>query len=272
MTNTLEDHPTLDGIVLFMAAPGMHVHDDHSHDGFSIIVVTSGCKRFRNSGQSVEVTAGEIAIANPGEIHGCGPANGAPWSHKTWYVAKELAKELVATKEVPRLQTPSISDSSIASALNAAHDRVSSGTHRLDSETTALEALQNLFTTYTTNHSTTDSSTGSDVDARTRACVDVMSANLADRIELRDLASAVGVSRNQVIRDFKRIHNMTPGQFLKLLRLQHAKKSLESGEPLKAVAVEAGFADQSHFTRQFRRAFGVTPNALRKIIKPDSPF
>ena len=42
-------------------------------------------------------------------------------------------------------------------------------------------------------------------------------------------------------------------------RLALARRAIEHGEPLARAAAEAGFADQSHMTRQFKRAYGLTP-------------
>jgi AraC-like DNA-binding protein len=47
-------------------------------------------------------------------------------------------------------------------------------------------------------------------------------------------------------------------------RLALSRTAIESGLPLAQVAAEAGFADQSHMTRQFKRAYGLTPSTLGK--------
>jgi len=44
-----------------------------------------------------------------------------------------------------------------------------------------------------------------------------------------------------------------------MVRLRHAKRLLRSEAPIARIAVDVGFADQSHLTRRFQRAFGITP-------------
>ncbi|MGX1282843.1 helix-turn-helix transcriptional regulator [Bradyrhizobium elkanii] len=50
-----------------------------------------------------------------------------------------------------------------------------------------------------------------------------------------------------------------PHTFRLLARLNLARQLLRAGEPIAAVAADAGFSDQSHLTRLFRRTFGTTP-------------
>ena len=58
---------------------------------------------------------------------------------------------------------------------------------------------------------------------------------------------------------------MAPHQWLQHRRLERAKQALEkSSASLSAIAVDCGFADQSHFTRTFSRAVGVSPGAWRR--------
>lgn len=83
--------------------------------------------------------------------------------------------------------------------------------------------------------------------------------------ELNSLAEKGGVHVNQVIRDFRQVHGITPGEFLRMKRLEHAKLALGRGTTITDAAMEAGFADQSHFTRMFRRAYGMTPSVYQRL-------
>ncbi|RUY14814.1 helix-turn-helix domain-containing protein, partial [Mesorhizobium sp. M7A.F.Ca.US.005.03.2.1] len=54
---------------------------------------------------------------------------------------------------------------------------------------------------------------------------------------------------------------------LVMRRLQRARRMIAAGEPLAQIAVEAGFSDQSHFIRHFKKAFGMTPGRWSSLIQ-----
>jgi len=76
-------------------------------------------------------------------------------------------------------------------------------------------------------------------------------------------AARAGMSREGFSRMFVRHHGMPPHAFWLMARLNHARELLRAGEGIAGVAVETGFADQSHLGRWFRRAFGVSPGRYR---------
>jgi AraC-like DNA-binding protein len=80
-------------------------------------------------------------------------------------------------------------------------------------------------------------------------------------IGLEAVATEIKVSRFQALRAFRRRYGLSPHQYQLALRIGRARRLLTAGAPLAEVAAECGFADQSHFTRQFKRQLGVTPGA-----------
>ncbi len=92
--------------------------------------------------------------------------------------------------------------------------------------------------------------------------------HLAEDIRLADLAYLVGLSPFHFARSFRRATGTSPHQFVIGRRLDKARHLLLIGRmTLTQVALECGFADQSHLTRHFKRAFGVTPNQFRPQVK-----
>lgn len=83
--------------------------------------------------------------------------------------------------------------------------------------------------------------------------------NLARRIHVDELACLAGLTALQLARAFRREHARTPYAFVLETRVGHAKALLDAGGTIADVAAETGFADQSHFTRHFRRLVGMTP-------------
>jgi AraC family transcriptional regulator len=79
-----------------------------------------------------------------------------------------------------------------------------------------------------------------------------------------ELAREAGVSREHLLREFRRATGDTVGGFLRRQRVLEAVRMLrESDRPISRVATAAGFVDQSHLTRQLRRYLGVTPGMVR---------
>ena len=81
---------------------------------------------------------------------------------------------------------------------------------------------------------------------------------------LVELAGVAGVHPVHLARTFRQHHGSTIGEYVRNRRVGRAERMLREGSrSLAEVSVEAGFADQSHLTREFRRAYGLTPAEFR---------
>jgi AraC-like DNA-binding protein len=79
-----------------------------------------------------------------------------------------------------------------------------------------------------------------------------------------ELAEAVGVPPASLVREFRAHYQESPADCARRLRLDWAATRLAgSNDPLALLSVEAGFVDQSHFTRAFKRQYGTTPARYR---------
>jgi AraC family transcriptional regulator len=92
---------------------------------------------------------------------------------------------------------------------------------------------------------------------------DFIHAHRLERPSLADIARAGGIHPANLVRGFRAHLRCSPGEYMRRLRLEHARTALASEKSLADIAIEAGFYDQSHFTTAFRRHFGVTPSAYR---------
>jgi AraC family transcriptional regulator len=93
---------------------------------------------------------------------------------------------------------------------------------------------------------------------------DFIDQNLSESITLEDLAALAGLSSYHFSRKFKADLGIAPHAYVLSRRINRAKCLLNSSRlPLKLVAAECGFTDQSHLSRVFRRFLGVTPNNFR---------
>lgn len=86
----------------------------------------------------------------------------------------------------------------------------------------------------------------------------------AERATLGDIAAAAHVSADHLSRVFRACVGCSVGEYVRLVRIEHACRLLcERRNTLAEISQKCGFADQSHFTRVFHRALGVTPAAYR---------
>jgi AraC family transcriptional regulator len=101
-----------------------------------------------------------------------------------------------------------------------------------------------------------------------RRSVEYLHAQFLDRPSLRDLGVEAGVSPEHFTREFRRVFRMTVSEYIRGLRLEWASERLRlDNDSIAAIAAAAGFADQSHFTREFCRRFGVTPGRFRHEMR-----
>jgi AraC family transcriptional regulator len=99
-----------------------------------------------------------------------------------------------------------------------------------------------------------------------RSVRDMLNGRFRDQdLELGALAREARVHPASLTRAFRQAYGVTPSEYLRTLRLQWSMEELRAGErTLAEIALEAGFADQSHFSRAFRRQFGTTPGSVRR--------
>ena len=96
--------------------------------------------------------------------------------------------------------------------------------------------------------------------------VDLLNAEFRSNLKVQDIANEVGVHPFHLSRVFRTVHRQTIGEYVHKLRVAYACKLLEVPEcDLANVALSAGFADQSHFTKVFKNVTGMTPGVFRQL-------
>jgi AraC-like DNA-binding protein len=95
--------------------------------------------------------------------------------------------------------------------------------------------------------------------------------NFADPIPLSDLSSLAGLSLHRFVTVFRSQIGIPPHQYICRTRVRQARAMLRKGLPLAAVALDAGFCDQSHLSRHFKRQCGVTPGSFAGLRSSSRP-
>jgi AraC family transcriptional regulator len=85
-------------------------------------------------------------------------------------------------------------------------------------------------------------------------------------LTLNDIAETVGVHHVYLSRAFRKHYRCTIGDYIRRLRVEYASRQiLTTKATLLEIALTAGFSDQSHFSRIFKRQMGITPTEYRRI-------
>jgi AraC-like DNA-binding protein len=262
-------HGAVPGVDLLRARYVTHRYGRHAHETYTVGVIESGVEEFDYGGQLLRAGPGAVALLNPEVVH-TGQA-GVPdgWSYRVLYPAVGLiaaiAGELGAPAGTPSFPETVIYDPRSARLLRAAHLAAEHG-DRLASSSLLRTALAGILSAHARL-----ASAGANQPPRLvkspmaiRAVQDVLADRLADPPGLDELAAAAGMSPFALLRAFRDATGLPPHAYLNQLRVRLARRLLDAGLPPADVAAEAGFADQPHLTRHFKRVVGVPPGAYQR--------
>jgi len=98
---------------------------------------------------------------------------------------------------------------------------------------------------------------------------DLIKSRYLEHLTANEIAGAVGVHPVTLAREFRRQYGCTMGQMVRRERIDFACQELVKRDAsVAAIAIAAGFYDQSHFARTFKKLIGVTPNSYRHNFRP----
>lgn len=265
-TSAFWRHPRFGDLGLLKAKFTRHRYDLHTHPTYVIALITGGCERIRIGNQTIVAPAGTVAMVNPEECHDGEAGAEGGWAYRTFYpsvaLLGDIAREL-GQERPPMFRQKLIEDEGLARALALAHQS-SVTADATSAETSMLMALRHLICRYGDSAVRPARTENSGSRRRFSRYAEFIEANLDGELDLQGLAGTAGVTRFQVIRDFKAAAGLTPAAFIRDRRLRRAGLLIEQGLSLVEAALAAGFADQSHLSRSFRATRGMTPGAFRK--------
>lgn len=114
------------------------------------------------------------------------------------------------------------------------------------------------------------------MDPRIIEVIEELEARLHEKISFEDLATTVGLSYSRLARLFKAATGQTPVAYLQTLRMTRAHQLLaRTSLSVREIMTQVGIADPSHFARDFRNAYGLSPRAFRlqlRLTHRPTPF
>ncbi len=234
----------------------------HAHEEFMIVVTEGGVALPRFWGAVQRVAAGDVFVLNPGEVHGGGPETGSTWRYRSFYppaaLMQRVARELTGVdRGVPQFAEQFVGDPATATMLRRAHLALEEPESALAYESHLMEALAGLVARHAVGNVAARR-----IDHKHRAvrlAKEYLETLPGENVSLDTLARVAGIGSYHLCRVFRNETGLSPHAYQVQVRVRLAKTLLARGLPISQVAAEAGFTDQAHLTRHFKRTFGVTP-------------
>lgn len=234
----------------------------HSHDSYVVGLTQHGVQRFRYRGVEQKAVRGQAFVLHPGETHDGRPGTENGYGYRSIHISPHHIADAAGGHHLPFVKDVVSSDLRLAAViakLLKAEDTVSGDAEITEVLADLAEMFQHL--------------SGQDV-RHDLACYQIIrrvreqlhSAWRSD-IRMADLEREHGLSRYAIARQFRRYFGVSPSRYVILRRLDRAKHLIAEQKSLVDAAYAAGFSDQSHMTRHFLHAFGMTPGRWRDLSR-----
>ena len=238
-----------------------HVYHRHSHESYSFGVTESGAQAFScRRGRHVSA-AGMVMTFNPDDPHDGHAATAGGFTYRMVHVWPEFFAPLLGDGPAwPLFRDPVLDDPAAAAALRQLFFAITGPATSLSVHDRLITAASVLGRHASPRAEVTVPASAAHIAAKVRSVIqDCPAADLT----AGDLATAAGCSRYAAYRAFTSVYGLAPSDYQRELRIRLARRLLAGGCSPATTAGEAGFADQPHLTRWFRRYYGVTPAAYQ---------
>jgi AraC-like DNA-binding protein len=237
--------------------------DLHRHDTYAIGVTLHGVQTFRYLGAARHSLPGQIIVLHPDELHDGGAGTEDGLRYRMLYLEPSLMLDCLGGASLPFVRDGVVADAAFCATLLSALGPLEQELDELFVDDFLTQLMQSLI-----RHGGQSAKPMTRTAWRAAALArDYLTENLNRPVRSGELEAVTGLDRYALSRHFRAAFSTSPHRFLVMRRLQRARRMIAAGEPLAQIAVEAGFSDQSHFIRQFKKAFGMTPGRWSSLIQ-----
>jgi AraC-like DNA-binding protein len=253
------------GVERFRAWFAGPAYAKHRHDTYAIGLTDRGVQAFDYRGAGRISMPGQVVVLHPDEVHDGRAGTEAGFGYRIVYVEPGHISEALRSLcgrpyPLPFVREPVSENGLLARAVRRAF---ASPLDPLGADGLIADLAEGLLAG--------EGPGGRPVPARRVDAAVIerarqfLDAERARVVHSSELESITGLTRYDLARQFRLMFGTSPHRYLLMRRLDLARRLILEARPLADVAGEAGFADQAHFTRVFKAAFGLTPARYRAL-------
>ncbi|MCG8707967.1 AraC family transcriptional regulator [Brenneria sp. 4F2] len=238
-----------------------HGYEPHRHDTYAIGRTLSGIQSFRYRGGLRHSLAGHTMVLHPDEIHDGKAGSADGFHYRMIYIAPSAIQKVLGGRPLPFIKGGTSTDQRLVAATESLLKAMDDTLEPLE-EDDAIYDLANVLAEIGGQRTKRRSY---DYHAAERAR-EYINDLFTDAITLDSLSLISGRDRWNLSRNFRLLYGTSPYRYVIMQRLEYCRRLMFTGRDLADIALISGFADQSHMTRHFVKAFGISPGTWLKII------
>lgn len=233
----------------------------HRHDTYAVGVTDHGVQSFRYRGSVHSSTPGKVVVLYPDEPHDGYAGTDAGFAYRILYADPAALLEALRAATgrycvLPFVRAPVATSASLAAVVRYAF--------ALEPDGLAAEAIVLRLAACLLEEAGAEVRQPRLDTAAVERARQLLDGSIGRVVRSAELEAASGLARFELARQFRARLGTSPYRYSLMRRLAFVRDRLGT-RPLVDLALEAGFADQAHFTRQFKRAFGVTPARYARL-------
>ena len=229
----------------------------HRHDTYAIGCTLNGVQTFRYRGESQHCLPGQWHVLHPDELHDGAPGADDGFGYRIMYVDPWLVQQALGGAPLPFVAQPVIDHERMDVGLRGFLREIDTPLDDVGRTDLAV-AIADMLRAHGDAPRERRSTLAAPAVSRVR---ELILADPTVRQPVAEFERVSGLDRWTVARQFRAAFGTSPTRFRTMRQLDLARRLMRAGRSLSEVAAVAGFADQSHLTRMFKGAYGLTPAA-----------
>lgn len=241
-----------------------HAFDPHRHDTYAIGFTLHGVQSFRYRGSAENSVAGQVFVLHPDELHDGHAGTPGGFRYRIAYIEPQLIQQALGEgRALPFVRDTVSHNGRLQAVLHAAFENLDAPLDELRRDQIIVDLA--------------DALAAADFAMRRRpvtsrhlravsAARDVLDAGIRKGVRSAELEAATGLTRYVLARHFRACLGTTPYRYLTMRRLDRVRLLLRRGACLADAALASGFADQSHMSRHFKNAYGLSPGRWAAMV------